>query len=459
MAPPDSDQAGGARRWLRREVVLGLALGQFVSLLITSTGFSSSELARRGINAPTSQSLLNYILLALVYGGVLIYRRQPLTIKWYYYLILGIIDVEANYIEGPNPLKGDLLVILGSMLYACSNVTEEYVIKKSNRVELMAMLGLFGAVISGIQISILERNELHSIKWNAGAVLPFVGFAVAMFLFYSTVRQCSRILFLAIVLTTEISSRGSKEAEETTQVAGAGDNQVKVGDEEAGMQNKVGSARAVESALCGHDCSEAAERSSRESAAGSPPVAGGRPPPSRQVRGSCGGFRRTRLFQIFTGFGRGLRREAAAKEGQRREAAVPASDVLRVFRSVVAGIREGGALMNWSGAPIPWIRGSNAPILLDCTRNTQDMWRNHAKCLTLDFDMWAVLMCIFAYHEKLLLHPVTPTGFCSLPLFPVLTTEISSRGPKEAEETTQVTGAGDNQVMVGDGEAGVQNRV
>jgi len=216
MAPPPEDESGGAgvgrccvggARW----VLLGLALGQFVSLLITSTGFASSELARRGINAPTSQSLLNYILLALVYGVVVLYRRQPLTIKWYYYLILGIIDVEANYIvvksyqytsltsvmlldcwsipcvivltwvflktkyglrkflgvgvcvaglilvvfsdvhasdraKGPNPLKGDLLVIFGSMLYACSNVTEEFVVKKSNRVELMAMLGLFGAI-------------------------------------------------------------------------------------------------------------------------------------------------------------------------------------------------------------------------------------------------------------------------------------------------------------------------
>ncbi|CAD6226756.1 unnamed protein product [Miscanthus lutarioriparius] len=74
------------------------ALGQFVSLLITSTGFASSELARRGVNAPTSQSLLNYILLALVYGGTLLYKRQHMTIKWYYYLILGIVDVEANYI-------------------------------------------------------------------------------------------------------------------------------------------------------------------------------------------------------------------------------------------------------------------------------------------------------------------------------------------------------------------------
>ncbi|KAL6661030.1 hypothetical protein ACP70R_000414 [Stipagrostis hirtigluma subsp. patula] len=341
MAPPDHQGGcgGGARRWLRREVLLGLALGQFVSLLITSTGFSSSELARRGINAPTSQSLLNYILLALVYGGVLIYRRQPLTMKWYYYLILGIIDVEANYIvvksyqytsltsvmlldcwsipcvivltwiflktkytlrkfigvgvcvaglilvvfsdvhasdraKGPNPLKGDLLVIFGSMLYACSNVTEEFLVKKSNRVELMAMLGIFGAVISANR-SILEREELHSIKWNAGAVFPFVGFALAMFMFYSTVptvlKICGATMLNLSLLTSDMwavlirifayhekvdwiyfvafagtasglviySYKGSKEAEETAQVYGASDNQCKEGDEEAGLQNRV----------------------------------------------------------------------------------------------------------------------------------------------------------------------------------------------------------------------------
>ncbi|PUZ71506.1 hypothetical protein GQ55_2G318900 [Panicum hallii var. hallii] len=254
MAPPPW--------WLRREVLVGLALGQFVSLLITSTGFSSSELARRGVNAPTSQSLLNYILLALVYGGTLIYKRRHLTVKWYYYLLLGIIDVEANYIEGPNPLKGDLLVIGGSMLYAISNVTEEYFVKKSNRVEVMAMLGLFGAIISGIQISILERQELRSTHWNASAILPFIGFAVAMFLFYSTVpiilKICGATMLNLSLLTSDMwavlirifayhekvdwmyfvafagtaiglviySYKGSKQiAEETAQVTGAGDEE------------------------------------------------------------------------------------------------------------------------------------------------------------------------------------------------------------------------------------------
>ncbi|OEL30996.1 Solute carrier family 35 member F1 [Dichanthelium oligosanthes] len=274
MAPPP--------RWLRREVFVGLALGQFVSLLITSTGFSSSELARRGVNAPTSQSLLNYILLALVYGGTLIYKRRHLTIKWYYYLLLGIIDVEANYIvvkayqytsltsvmlldcwsipcvilltwiflktkyglrkfigvgvcvaglvlvvfsdvhasdraKGPNPLKGDLLVIGGSMLYGISNVTE---------------------------------------------ILPFLGFALAMFLFYSTVpiilKICGATMLNLSLLTSDMwavlirifayhekvdwmyfvafagtaaglviySYKGSKQiAEETAQVTGAGDEE------------------------------------------------------------------------------------------------------------------------------------------------------------------------------------------------------------------------------------------
>lgn len=240
------------KKLLMKKTIVGLVLGQVLSLLITSTGFSSSELARRGINAPTSQSFLNYVLLAVVYGCTLMYRKKALKAKWYYYVLLGLVDVEANFLVvkayqytsitsimlldcwsipsvifltwfflktkyrfrkaigvaicvvglvvvvfsdvhakdrsgGSNPLKGDLLVIAGSTLYAISNVSEEFFVKSADRVELMAMLGLFGAFVSACQIIILERNELESIQWSAGAVLPFIGFAVAMFLFYSGV--------------------------------------------------------------------------------------------------------------------------------------------------------------------------------------------------------------------------------------------------------------------------------
>ncbi|CAN6448900.1 unnamed protein product [Victoria cruziana] len=73
------------------------------------------------------------------------------------------------------------------MLYGISNVSEEFLVKNADRVELMAMLGTFGALISACQITILERHELQSIHWTTGAVLPFVGFALAMFLFYTLV--------------------------------------------------------------------------------------------------------------------------------------------------------------------------------------------------------------------------------------------------------------------------------
>ncbi|KAL5570432.1 hypothetical protein UlMin_027007 [Ulmus minor] len=235
-----------------KQTLIGLGLGQFLSLLITSTGFSSSELSKKGIDAPTSQSFLNYVLLAIVYGSIMLYRMKPLKAKWYYYVILGLVDVEANFLVvkayqytsitsvmlldcwsipsvmlltwlflktkyrfqkitgvavciaglvlvvfsdvhagdragGSNPRKGDILVIAGATLYAISNVSEEFLVKNADRVELMAMLGLFGAIVSAIQVAIFERDNLKSIHWTAGAALPFFGFSVAMFMFYSLV--------------------------------------------------------------------------------------------------------------------------------------------------------------------------------------------------------------------------------------------------------------------------------
>ncbi|KAK4566860.1 hypothetical protein RGQ29_002928 [Quercus rubra] len=223
------------KQFWTKKTLIGLGLGQFLSLLITSTGFTSSELAKRGINVPTSQSFLNYLLLAIVYGSIVIYRKKALKAKWYYYIPLGLVDVEANYLVvmayqytsmtsvmlldcwsipsvmvltwfflktkyrfrkitgvivciaglvlvvfsdvhagdragGSNPRKGDAIVIAGATLYAVSNVSEEFLVKNADRVELMAMLGLFGAIVSAIQISIVERNALRSIHWTPGQI-------------------------------------------------------------------------------------------------------------------------------------------------------------------------------------------------------------------------------------------------------------------------------------------------
>ncbi|CAN6804199.1 unnamed protein product, partial [Brassica oleracea] len=93
-----------------------------------------------GINAPTSQSFLGYVLLAIVYGSIMLYLKS---------------------------------------------VIKEFFVKKADRVELMSFVGLFGAIIGAIQISIFERDALNAIHWSTEAVLPYIGIAIGVFLFYS----------------------------------------------------------------------------------------------------------------------------------------------------------------------------------------------------------------------------------------------------------------------------------
>ena len=89
-----------------------LLLGQVISLLVAGTGVCSGLLAQRGISIPTSQSSLNYYLLALAYGGYRIWQAKKrsggsglgfmaaaisASVPWWRYAILALCDVEANY--------------------------------------------------------------------------------------------------------------------------------------------------------------------------------------------------------------------------------------------------------------------------------------------------------------------------------------------------------------------------
>lgn len=49
-------------------------------------------------------------------------------------------------------LLGDGLVLLSAVLYAISNTCQEYTVKNLSRVEFLGMMGLFGTVISGVQL-------------------------------------------------------------------------------------------------------------------------------------------------------------------------------------------------------------------------------------------------------------------------------------------------------------------
>ncbi|XP_037533585.1 solute carrier family 35 member F2 [Nematolebias whitei] len=235
-----------------------LAMGQGLAALICATAVSSQYLVSDfHVNTPMLQSLLNYLLLCVTYTTMLLCRTgdgnilQILRRRWWKYLLLGLVDVEANYTvvkayqyttltsvqlldcfvipvlmllswwvlktryrmvhyvavcvcllgvgamvgadllagrdqgSASNMLLGDGLVLLSATLYAVSNVSQEYTVKKLSRVEFLGMVGLFGTIISTVQMVILERSEVSNIKWSWQVGLLFSAYALCMFALYS----------------------------------------------------------------------------------------------------------------------------------------------------------------------------------------------------------------------------------------------------------------------------------
>nr|XP_025749841.1 solute carrier family 35 member F2 isoform X3 [Callorhinus ursinus] len=215
-----------------------------LSLCICGTAITSQYLAEKyKVTTPMLQSFINYCLLFLFYTVMLTFQSGSdnllsiLKRKWWKYVLLGLADVEANYLivrayqyttltsvqlldcfgipvlmalswfilyaryrvihfvavavcllgvgtmvgadilagrednSGSDVLIGDILVLLGASLYAVSNVCEEYIVKKLSRQEFLGMVGLFGTIISGIQLLIVEYKDIASIQWDWKIVL------------------------------------------------------------------------------------------------------------------------------------------------------------------------------------------------------------------------------------------------------------------------------------------------
>ncbi|KAJ9542583.1 hypothetical protein OSB04_029089 [Centaurea solstitialis] len=184
-----------------------MALMSFNSSLSTNLGV---------VNAPFTLAFFTYSAITLVFGSILLYRRQKLQISWYWYIFLAVVDVSGTYLVnkayqfssitsvtlldcwtvvwvilitwlflgtkysiwqflgsalcvtglclvllsdsgvggggGSKPILGDILVILGSCFFALSNVGEEFCVKKVGRIEGLTMFGLFGMLTSVIEV-------------------------------------------------------------------------------------------------------------------------------------------------------------------------------------------------------------------------------------------------------------------------------------------------------------------
>lgn len=248
-------------------------VAQLCSVLLTFTATTSATLAGAGINAPTTQSFFNYILLTVFCGSIHIWSVRSSRAKsasaaaamqnavWmtnsaFVYIALAFLDVEGNTLVtmayqytsissvtlldsftipvvmvlswfvfqsryksghilgailctsglavlvvndgltaggGSNPLLGDILVILGAIVYGICNVAQEKVLStRTTQWELLTFLGIFGSLISGIQAYVLERQmwfESSSVHWDGSLVGAMSIFALSLFAFYLLVPR------------------------------------------------------------------------------------------------------------------------------------------------------------------------------------------------------------------------------------------------------------------------------
>jgi drug/metabolite transporter (DMT)-like permease len=91
---------------------------------------------------------------------------------------------------GSAPLLGDALVLLGALLYSVCNVTQELILGDVRPSELLAGIGVFGALLAGLQAVLLGEWSSLLAAANLSCVVvatPMLGFACAMLCFYSLV--------------------------------------------------------------------------------------------------------------------------------------------------------------------------------------------------------------------------------------------------------------------------------
>jgi len=107
-----------------------------------------------------------------------------------------------------NPALGDGLCLLGSALYACSNVLQETLVKTSNRTVYLGYLGLFGSVFALIQCMILDLSKLETAVIGPSVALYMVGFVMCLFFMYTNtslfLQDNDSTLFNLSLLTSDV---------------------------------------------------------------------------------------------------------------------------------------------------------------------------------------------------------------------------------------------------------------
>uniref|UniRef100_A0AC34QRG0 Solute carrier family 35 member F1 n=1 Tax=Panagrolaimus sp. JU765 TaxID=591449 RepID=A0AC34QRG0_9BILA len=112
--------------------------------------------------------------------------------------------------SGSNPLLGDLMCVVSTLLYGISNVSQEFLVKEHDRFEYLGFIGFFGSIISGFQFAVFEHRNIVEVDWNWTVISAYCIFTISMFAFYSmvsiVVEKTSALMFNLAALTADFYS-------------------------------------------------------------------------------------------------------------------------------------------------------------------------------------------------------------------------------------------------------------
>ncbi|KAI7821439.1 hypothetical protein BX661DRAFT_188320 [Kickxella alabastrina] len=227
---------GGTTNW--RHFLLILALGQLLSLCITSTSVLSNQLAKyQNVSIPNFQSFMVYALLFIflwyIFLAAVDVEGNYFVIKAYSYTsllscmlldtwalpcvtILSFFMLRARYrwmqVVGVLLCLGGMgLLVKGDMdagkNYKALNALKEFIVRKRPQYETVAWLGFFGTIINGVQMGIIEHKELKTLVWTKEVVRYTIGFDLVMFVLYTTApflfRLSSATFYNLSILTSD----------------------------------------------------------------------------------------------------------------------------------------------------------------------------------------------------------------------------------------------------------------
>ena len=110
-----------------------------------------------------------------------------------------------------NPILGDILIIMSSFMYACSNILQETIVKSGIATdEFFGYLGVYGTIISSIQVYFYEYNNIQSLKLTYTIIIYIILFEICLYCFVVNtsyyLKYYDSTIFNLSLLSTDIYS-------------------------------------------------------------------------------------------------------------------------------------------------------------------------------------------------------------------------------------------------------------